>query len=62
MTPGEKLVATNIKKHGTYDLWRASMSVRGRMGGEVKVPKGYAINRELAAEQGRKRKKVVDIE
>jgi hypothetical protein len=30
---------------------------RGRLGGMAKVPKGFAMNRKLAAEQGKKRKK-----
>lgn len=46
---GIKARDKNYEKYGTDFYINA-----GRIGGSAKVPKGFAINRELAAEAGRR--------
>lgn len=46
---GKKCAATNKRKYG--DNWYAEI---GRKGGQVKTPKGFALNHQLARQAGRK--------
>ena len=46
---GKKCAATNKRKYG--DNWYAEI---GRKGGQVKTPKGFALNPQLARQAGRK--------
>ena len=43
-----------IKGLGGEDAYRQYIIERGSRGGSVKVPKGFAVNRELASIAGRK--------
>ena len=46
---GKKCAATNKRKYG--ENWYAEI---GRKGGQVKTPKGFALNPQLARQAGRK--------
>lgn len=46
---GKKCAATNKAKYG--DNWYAEI---GRKGGQAKIPKGFALNHQLARQAGRK--------
>lgn len=53
-----------IEKHGSLEKVKEIQTAIGKRGGLAKVPKGFAVNRELAARAGslggsRKKKKVV---
>lgn len=54
MAGGKKLVETMVKKHGSYEAWCEWMRNNGRKGGEKSTGGGFAVNRELAREAGRK--------
>ncbi len=43
-----------IKKYGGLKEYRAAMAERGRRGGKAEVPKGFAMNPELAKQAGAK--------
>lgn len=49
-----KLRETNIRKYGSYEAWKAEMRKRAVLGGKAQVPKGFAMNKELASEAGKK--------
>jgi uncharacterized protein len=44
---GKKTTSTNMQRHGA-DFYRRI----GRKGGKARVPKGFAVNRELASKAG----------
>jgi general stress protein YciG len=46
---GERAAATNLKRHG-----KKFYAIIGQKGGKAKVPKGFALNRELAKAAGKK--------
>lgn len=46
---GKKCAATNKRKYGNN--WYAEI---GRKGGQAKIPKGFALNPQLARQAGRK--------
>lgn len=62
--PNDKWLKTMIEKHGSLEKVKEIQTAIGKRGGLAKVPKGFAVNRELAARAGslggsRKKKKVV---
>jgi hypothetical protein len=50
-----KRQATEIAKYGSLEGYREAMRQRGAIGGSKKStkPKGFAVNRELAAKHGK---------
>jgi len=53
LTQGEKLRRSMIKRLGSEEAYSEWMFNRSSKGGKAKVPKGFAINRELAGTAGR---------
>lgn len=53
-TRTEKFRETMIRKHGSYEAYLEYQRSISSKGGKVRVPKGFATNRELAREAGRK--------
>lgn len=49
-----KMEQTYIKKFGSLEAYKEFIRQRGSKGGSKKVPKGFAVNREVAREAGRK--------
>lgn len=49
-----KMEQTYIKKFGSVEAYRQYLKDRGSKGGKVKGQKGFALNRELAREAGRR--------
>lgn len=52
--PNDKWLKTMVENHGSLEKVKEMQSTIGRLGGLAKVPKGFAVNRELAARSGRK--------
>jgi hypothetical protein len=49
---------TAIKKYGSKEAWKKSLSERGTIGGKKEVPKGFALNKDLARKASKKGLKV----
>ncbi len=49
---GDTLRATMLKKHGSEDALSEYYKKIGAKGGRAKVPKGFALNPELASKAG----------
>lgn len=49
-----KMEQTYIKKFGSAEAYRQYLKDRGSKGGKVRGQKGFALNRELAREAGRR--------
>ena len=52
--PNDKMFKTMVEKHGGEEAAREWFRSIGRRGGSVKVPKGFALNPELAKTSGAK--------
>jgi general stress protein YciG len=52
--PNDKWLKTMIEKHGSLEKVKEIQTAIGKRGGLAKVPKGFAVNRELAMRAGRK--------
>jgi general stress protein YciG len=51
---GIKYKQTMIERHGSEEVWKHYMRSIASKGGQAKVPKGFALNRELAKLAGSK--------
>ncbi len=54
LTRAEKVAITEARKHGSIEKWKAFQAKTGKKGGLAKVPKGFAINKQLARIAGAK--------